>query len=416
MKFKTVATLVVVTSAFVFLKRDAYAYIPGGHDNMIVETVDNREYSDLVIADVNGYVNVRDYPDENKGKVLGKLYDNSVGHFLEETENGWYKITSGSVTGYVKAEYCLSGVEAIKTARDVEVTFATIKAGTLRVREEPTVNSPILGTFSEGDVLTVMAEEDGFAKVAYNNKSGYISLDYIEVKTDFVEAESIEEERTRLAAEKKARDEAQRKAQEAIKAEQARQKAAAATGNQTTTAQAAVTVTATDNGGQDNASQTVVQETSPQQQENQQQQEQQQQQQQQQETQQALVDTSSDSYALGQQVVEYACQFVGNPYVYGGTSLTDGCDCSGFVMSVYAHFGVKLPRTGQIGSGTGIAIEGDDNTRYLKNAQPGDILCYSGHVAIYMGNGQIVHAATPSQGIITQGAEYTKIIGIRRIF
>ena len=114
--------------------------------------------------------------------------------------------------------------------------------------------------------------------------------------------------------------------------------------------------------------------------------------------------------------MEYACQFVGNPYVYGGTSLTDGCDCSGFVMSVYAHFGVKLPRTGQIGSGTGIAIEGDDNTRYLKNAQPGDILCYSGHVAIYMGNGQIVHAATPSQGIITQGAEYTKIIGIRRIF
>lgn len=404
MKLKTVMTLAVFAAAFAIIKKDAFAYIPGGHDNMIVETVDNREYADLVIADVNGWVNVRDYPDENKGKILGKLYDNSVGHLLEEEENGWYKITSGSVTGYVKAEYCISGVEAIKIARDVEVTYATIKAGTLRVREEPTVNSPILGTFSEGDVLTVMAEEDGFAKVAYNNKSGYISLDFVEVKTDFVEAESVEEERARLAAEKKAREEAQKKAQEALKAEQARQKAAAAATGQTTTAQATVTVTATDNNTQDNSSQTQVQET---QQQQQQQQQEQQQQQQQQETQQASVDTSSDSYALGQQVVEYACQFVGNPYVYGGTSLTDGCDCSGFVMSVYAHFGVKLPRTGQIKSGYGVSYE---------EAQPGDILCYSGHVAIYMGNDQIVHAATPSQGIITQGAKYAPIIAVRRIF
>ena len=148
MKLKTVMTLAVFAAAFAIIKKDAFAYIPGGHDNMIVETVDNREYADLVIADVNGWVNVRDYPDENKGKILGKLYDNSVGHLLEEEENGWYKITSGSVTGYVKAEYCISGVEAIKIARDVEVTYATIKAGTLRVREEPTVNSPILGTFS----------------------------------------------------------------------------------------------------------------------------------------------------------------------------------------------------------------------------------------------------------------------------
>lgn len=351
MRRKVLIAAMVMSASFCLFKMNALAYCPVEDEEIIMESVDNREYSDLVIAQVSSWVNVRDLPDENKGKILGKLYNNSVGHYIEE-ENGWIKIKSGTVTGYVKAEYCVFGVEAIKIARDVEVTYATINVGTLRVREKPTTESAILGTFSKGEDLVVLAIEDGFAKVTYNNKSGYISLEYADLHTEFVEAESKEEEEARLAAEKKAREEAQKKAQAALAAEQAAQ---AAKKQQTT-----------------------------------------------------AVVADGSSYELGQQVVDYAVQFVGNPYVYGGTSLTDGCDCGGFVMSVYAHFGVKLPRTGQRYSGYAIGS--------LAEAQPGDIICYSGHVAIYMGNNQIVHAATPSQGIVIGNASYTTIIGIRRIF
>ena len=114
--------------------------------------------------------------------------------------------------------------------------------------------------------------------------------------------------------------------------------------------------------------------------------------------------------ALGQSVASYACQFVGNPYVYGGTSLTNGADCSGFVMSVYANFGVSLPHSSSGDRSVGTAVDG------LANAQPGDIICYSGHVAIYIGNGQIVHASTAKTGIKISDVNYRTPLGVRRIF
>lgn len=110
----------------------------------------------------------------------------------------------------------------------------------------------------------------------------------------------------------------------------------------------------------------------------------------------------------GQAVVDYACQFIGNPYVWGGTSLTNGADCSGFVQSVYKHFGVNLPRTsGEMrGAGTGVSYS---------EAIPGDIVCYDGHVGIYMGDGQIVNAINSAKGIGILSATYTNIVTVRRV-
>lgn len=119
--------------------------------------------------------------------------------------------------------------------------------------------------------------------------------------------------------------------------------------------------------------------------------------------------SSSSSGISGQDIVAYASQFLGNPYVYGGTSLTNGTDCSGFTQSVYSHFGYSLGRTdvSQRSNGTVVAS--------LADAKPGDLICYPGHVAIYCGNGTIIHASTPATGIKYSAATYRAYVTIRRI-
>lgn len=311
-------------------------------------------FKSLVIAKVNDYVNVRSIPSE-EGEILGKLYDKSVGEFVSE-QDGWYEITSGSVTGYVKGEYCVTGEDAVSLAKAVGTRIATVNTTTLYVREEPTTESSVIGMVPIGDELLVMEELDGWAKVNIEEGDGYISLDYVTLSTEFVKAESKAEEEARLA-----REEAERKA-----AQEAAAKAARA---------------ASGSSSQGSGSQTVT----------------------------APVISGSGS-ELGKSVADFACQFVGNPYVWGGTSLTNGADCSGFVMSVYSNFGVSLPHSSAADRSVGSAVNG------LENAQPGDIICYSGHVAIYIGGGQIVHASTAKTGIIISNASYRSILSIRRIF
>jgi len=313
------------------------------------EASEEESFKSLVIAKVNDYVNVRDLPSEEDGEIIGKLYDKSVGYFIEE-ENGWYKIKSGSVEGYVKAEYCVTGDDAVELAKEVGTRIATVTTTTLKVRSGPGLDQEVLGLVPIEDELVVEEELGGWVKVSIEEGDGYVSLDYVTLSTEFVEAESKAEEEARLAKEKAAREAAN---------------AAAKKGTSKTSGSSSY-----------NAASSYTTATS----------------------------------SIGSAVAQFAQQFVGNPYVYGGTSLTNGADCSGFVMSVYANFGVSLPHSSGADRSVGSAVDG------LANAQPGDIICYSGHVAIYIGGGQIVHASTAKTGIKISNADYRTVLAVRRIF
>ncbi|MCM1104712.1 MAG: SH3 domain-containing protein [bacterium] len=321
-------------------------------------------YGSLVIARVRDWVNVRSGP-TTESEIVGKLYNNSVGELIRR-EGDWYYIASGTVTGYVSADYCVSGEEAEALIDEVSIQIATVDAQTLKLRAEGSTESRVLQLLPYGDKLEVLESDhgSGWIKVNVNGTQGYVSADYVTVSISFVSAESKAEEEARLAEERAEREAAERRA-----AELAAQEAAQAAEQAQQPAE---------------SSEVVMTAEAP-----------------------APVSTGS---GRGAEVANYALQFVGNPYVYGGTSLTNGADCSGFVLAVYAQFGISLPHSATADRSMGTAVG------TLAEAQPGDLVCYSGHVGIYIGNGQIVHASTPRTGIKISSATYKPIACIRRIF
>ena len=277
-------------------------------------------------------------------EIVGKLYPYAVAHVVERGDE-WSKVESGSVSGYVANEFLMFGDEAGAYITENYKYCATVEVPALNVRQEQSTESECIGSVTGGQELDVLGETDEWVEIQYSDDTvGYVAKEFVEVGWNYPTAMTLEEEQAMI---------------EAALAEKAAKSA------QTTSRSSEIAVL-------------------------------------------PPVNTSAEGLALGQQIASYACQFVGNPYVYGGSSLTNGTDCSGFTMAVYAQFGYSLSHSSAVQMSQGTAVS-------LDAVQPGDIICYSGHVGLYIGGGQIVHSSTESTGIIISNMYYTSPIGARRI-
>lgn len=315
----------------------------------ISDYLEPSEYKDLAIAQVTNYVNIRSKAKE-KSKIVGKLYNNAAATILK-TDGDWLKIKSGTVTGYINADYLIVGEKVEKLAKSVGQRIATVTTETLYVREKASTDASIQTLVPIGEELNVKKELDGWVKVTIDDDIvGYVSSDYVELRTEYEQAESIKEEKARLAAEEAVK----RAAEEERRIETASQGIASATYSQ-------------QSDKTSNTSNT------------------------------SNTSTTSTTSSIRSQIVEYALRFNGNPYVWGGTSLTNGADCSGYVQSVFRDKGISIPRNSRSQAGGGREIS-------INNIQPGDLVFYTrngtiNHVALYIGNGKVINASSPATGI-----------------
>lgn len=388
-------------------------------------TASRSAYENVAISRVTDYVNVRTEANTTS-EVVGKIYNNCAATILAtvEGEGGeWYQIQSGSVKGYIKAEYFITGSEAEAIAKQAGKVFATVvNTQSLRLREKPDPNSKTLTLLAEGARYVVLEEKDNYAKLQVDEDlEGYVSEDYVKITVEFEKAVSVEEEKAKAAEDAKIKKEAEdalRQLEEAKKAaakKQQESKAAetkpaetkpAETKPAETAPQSTESATIAPKPGEETAATTAAPKPTeaP-------------------ATEAPTTKANSDGPGGGSSgpsgdgpgsgavtsatrtaLVAYSKQFLGNPYVYGGTSLTNGADCSGFTQAIYAHFGLSIPRNSrdQAAGGTPISWE---------NAQPGDLLFYGSgsyinHVAMYIGGGQVIHASSSTTGIILSPANY----------
>ena len=279
-------------------------------------------YTNLGISNVTSYLNVRKGAGTNY-KIVGKMPGYSVCEIISD-EGEWYKIKSGSVTGYVSKEFILTGYEANVKAQEKMTEVLVVTCDKLNVREEPSTDCSISTKVSVGEHLDIVEKEkDGWYKASINGLTGYVSADYVEVVYSLPTAVEVVEVQV---------------------------------------------------SGSSSSSRPTYSNLDP------------------------------NVSQTAKNLINTGMQYLGNPYVYGGNSLTRGIDCSGFVKQIFAKYGYSLPRTsgGYTSVGTRVPLD---------QIKPGDILIYKygsriGHVAIYIGNGQILHAANERDGICISNAYF----------
>ena len=298
-------------------------------------------YDNLGVSNVSNYLNVRDNPDETKGKIIAKLPSNAGCDILDTSTAGWLKIRSGNINGYVKSEYILTGQQAKDKALQVAKLMAISNTDGVNVRTEPNTNSSIYTQISNSERFLVADQQDGWVKIEIDDQDAYLSSDYVDVKYGLEEAIKY----TPVV--------------EVADTSNSKSNTKNSTGKSSSSSKSSGKKSSANDG--------------------------------------AAGSKSGSVSSKRAQIANYAVQFVGNRYVYGGTSLTNGTDCSGFTMSVMAKFGVSLPHNSGSQAGSGKSITSSQ-------MRPGDLVFYSGsgginHVALYIGNGQVCHASNAKSGI-----------------
>ena len=373
------------------------------------------DYENIAVSQVSDYVNIREQATTNS-KIVGKIYNNCAATILETVEGeggSWYRIQSGSVNGFIKSQYFITGQEAETLAQSIGREFVTVSVDNLRLREEPNLTSNVLTMVSSGSRYVVQGDEGDFYKVEVDaDLIGYIAKSYCKVEVEFDQAVSLEEERQKQEEEAQRKRDAQTaiaNLEQTIKVEE--NKDVIIPANPAQSDDSAITSAPSANTAQNsqaqspssgqNSSDSKSAASAP-----------------------GKTNSSNSSSQIGSSgpssgtvsspvagpgssaavvsatrtaIVAYAKQFLGNPYVYGGTSLTNGADCSGFTQSVFAHFGITTGRSSRDQAAQGKEIS-------MSAIQPGDLLFYASgsyinHVAIYIGDGKIIHSSNPTTGI-----------------
>ena len=378
--------------------KERKAVIEGASEKTSLKQEDKIE---LAVAAPNVYLNIHTDPSLGS-EVIGKLYSNDVAKIIQDSGSDWVKIKSGKLVGYVLGEYLVKGDEAALLSELVKknVAFADNSDNEVEVHRYKS-DKGVMMTVSQGEQITVEEdmedETDGWIEVSTEQGKGYVKSEDVSVTDAYPVAETAEEQHERIenATVKDIADDAQMKADKASEvaqaaAEKAEEAASIVEDEETehtkADEKAAETALAVAEMAQAAADNTKVTADT------------------------AKEDMQKHGSETGEAVAQFALQFVGNPYVWGGSSLTHGTDCSGFTMAVYANFGVGLPHYDASQRGYGIGIDS------LSDARPGDLICFYGHVGIYIGDGMMVHASNARDGIKVSRADYRSIAAIRRIF